>query len=174
MNMQVSNRHLFLSMALGMLIIFSCKKEVEEKTVYDNVIYQVDTTILYSSSAEKTKQKTPTQYISIMYSDLFNSNIPGNDLSELSELSLAVGDKTMANELTLSHYLNSTSVDVPTNGEMRNDVEQFVEDTYRRFYQRMPSPYEKLYMTDIIDKDPLLTVEDIYSAFILSNEYYYY
>ena len=157
-----------------MLLFLSCKKEIEEKTVYDNVIYGIDTTRLYSSSAEKTKQKTQTQYISIMYSDLFNSNISSTDLSELSELSLAMGDKTMANELTLSHYLNDSGVDRPSDAEMRADVELFVEETFLRFYQRNPSPYERLYLTDIIEKDPQMTVLEIYTSFVLSNEYYYY
>lgn len=163
-----------ISFSLILLVSTGCKKDVEEKQVYDNIIYKVDTTRLYSSSAEKTKQKSQTQYISIMYSDLFSTNISGGELSELSELSLAMGDKTMANELTLSHYLNSTTLDKPSDAEMRADVEVFVENTYLRFYQRNPGPYERLYLTDVIDKDPLLTVLDVYTAFILSNEYYYY
>jgi len=168
------NKYYPISFLLLLLISFGCKKEIEEKVVYDNIIYQVDTTRLYSSSAEKTKQKSQTQYISILYSDLFNTNISGVELSDLSELSLAMGDKSMANELTLSHYLNSTALDKVSDAEMRADVKAFVETTYLRFYQRNPSPYERLYLTDVIDKDPLLTVVDIYTSFILSNEYYYY
>ena len=175
MNMRALIKKICIS-AIPILLLFSsaCKKEIEEKQVYDNIIYQVDTSRLYSSSAEKTKQKSQTQYISIMYSDLFSTNISGNVLSELSELSLAMGDKTMANELTLSHYLNSTALDKPSDTEMRSDVESFVELTYLRFYQRNPSPYEKIYLIGVIDNDPILTVLDIYTAFILSNEYYYY
>lgn len=165
---------LFVAGFSAVMLAFSCKKEIEEKEIYDNVIYQVDTSRLYLSSAEKVKQKSQTQYISIMFSDLFSKNISGNELTELSEISLAMGDKSMANELTLSHYLNSTALDKPSDAEMRADVEYFVEITYLRFYQRNPTPYERLYLTDIIEKDLELTVLDIYTAFILSNEYYYY
>ena len=68
------NRVMML-LAILALIVSSCKEDVEEKQVYDNIIYQVDTQRIYSSSAEKVKQKSQSQYISIMYSDLFNKNI---------------------------------------------------------------------------------------------------
>jgi len=156
------------------LLFFSCKKETVETQVYDNVIYEVDSTKLYTSSAEKNKQKTPTQYISILYSDLYNKTISNNELSELGELSLAVGDKTMVNELTLSHYLKTPFVDKPTDAEMRADIKTFVTFVYVKFYLRYPTEYEKRYLSDIIEKDVQIKVDDIYSAFILSNEYYYY
>lgn len=172
--MQVLSKFLLGCTFLFVGIFFSCKKDVEEKVVLDNIIYKLDTARLYASSAEKIKQKSPAQYISIMYSDLFSYNISSTDLSELSELNLALGDKTMANELTLSHYLKSNDVDKPSDAQMRADVESFVENTYRRFYQRNPLPYEKLYMTDVINKDPQITVSDVYTAFVLSDEYYHY
>ena len=59
-----------------------------------------------------------------MYSDLFNRSISSNELFELSELTLGIGDKTMGNELTLSHYLKASDIEKPTDGEMRNDVEK--------------------------------------------------
>ena len=160
---------------LGLVLVISaCKKEIEEQQVYDNVIYEIDSTKIYSSSSEKNKQKTPTQYISILYSDLFHKSIPANDLSELSELNLAIGDKSMSSELILSHYLKNPAVDLPSESEMRNDVETFVERTYLLFYQRHSTPYEKIYLTEMINRDPGLSVEEIYTAFILSDEYYYY
>ena len=157
-----------------MMLFIACKKETVETQVYDNVIYQVDSTRLYGSSAEKNKQKTPTQYISILFSDLYNKTISSNELSELNELNLAIGDKTMANELTLSHYLKTPFVDKPTDAEMRADVKTFVSFVYLKFYQRYPTEYEQRYLTDIIQKDVSIKVDDVYSAFVLSNEYYYY
>jgi hypothetical protein len=175
MNMlDLINRKPYILLLSVVLFSIGCKRDVEETQVYDNIIYQIDTAIIYSSSAEKTKQKSQTQYISIMYSDLFSVNISGNDLAELSELSLAVGDKTMANELTLSHYLNASGLDKPSDSEMRADIETFIEYTYIRFYQRLPTPYEKLFLKDLIEKDVQLSVTDVYTSFILSNEYYYY
>ena len=156
------------------VVLFSCKEKKIEETVYDNVIYELDTVRLYASGAEKTKQKSTDQYVSIMYTDLFSTGISANELAELNELSLAVGDKTMVNELLLAHYLNSSGVSLPSATVMRADVEYFVEQTYLRFYQRFPSEYESIYMIKLIEADADLTPKDIYTAFVLSNEYYFY
>ncbi len=74
-------------------IFSACKRDVFEKRVYDNVIYEVNPVTLYLNNAEKTKQKTALQYISILYSNLFNQNISAQKLNELSEVFLSIGDK---------------------------------------------------------------------------------
>lgn len=160
--------------AIAAVAMVACKKKTVEEVTYDNVIYELDDVPVYSSNVQKTKQKSPTQYISILYSDLFNKSIPTTELTELGELSLAMGDKGMANELLLTHYYNDPTVVIPTNAQMRADVNQFVEDTYIRFYLRFPTEYEKYYLADLINNDPALTPENIYTAFALSNEYYFY
>ena len=170
----LNNLKIIWLLSVSFIFLNACKQDIEEKQVLDNIIYEVDTQRVYSSSAEKSKQKSQTQYISIMYSDLYNKNISGSDLSELSELSLAMGDKTMTNELSLSNFLKGSGVDIPSNSEMRADVGKFVEMTYLRLFQRNPTPYEKIYLVDVIENDPSIQVVDVYTAFILSDEYYYY
>lgn len=50
---------LFLSlMIFSILFASSCKKEIIQNHIYDNVIYQLDTVPIYSSALEKTKKKT--------------------------------------------------------------------------------------------------------------------
>lgn len=59
---------------IAVLIFFSaCKKQTEIVTtqVVDNVIYQVGGTAVYQDNSEKNKQKTNTQYISILHANLF-------------------------------------------------------------------------------------------------------
>lgn len=163
-----------LAAALILILIASCKKEIEEKQVYDNIIYQLDSTKLYSTSADKNKQKSSIQYISILYSDLYSKGIPTNELADLAELNLSLGDKTMSNELVLSHYLNDPTIQKPSESEMRNDVETFVRNTYLLFYRRFPTPYEQIFLVEMINNDTEMKVKDVYTAFILSNEYYYY
>ena len=132
-----------LLMSFILVFAVACKKTKIEETVYDNNVFQIDTVKLYSSNSEKNKQKSGLQYISILYADLFAKGISNQELAELSELNVAMGDKTMANELLLSHYLNNTAVKLPTMTEMRADVDKFVEETYLRFYLRIPTAYEK-------------------------------
>ena len=164
----------FSLLTIALLLTTSCKKEVQEEVTYDQAIYGINTQVVYSSSSEKTRQKTPVQYISIMYGDLFGERIPNNELNNLALLSAANGDKGMVNELILSHYLNDPELELPTDAEMQSDPEAFVEATYIRFYKRNPTPYEKIYFVNLIEEDPDITVEVLYTAFILSNEYYFY
>lgn len=152
----------------------SCKKVEQEEVQYDYAIYGITDQVVYSSSAEKTRQKTPVQYISILYGDLFHERIPNNELNNLTLLSTAIGDKGMVNELILSHYLNNATLELPTDAEMQADPESFVDQTYVRFYKRNPTPYEKMFFVNLIEEDPSMTVEVMYTSFVLSNEYYFY
>ena len=153
---------------------FGCKKTIVEKTVYDNVIYGLDTVYVYSSNLEKTKNKTPGQYLSIMYADIYKESIPPDVVADLEELNLALGDKLVANDLVISYFLNSPDADVPSDAAMRADIDKFIEDTYRKFYLRHPTEYEKYQFTQMIQNDPDLSPDQIYAGFILSNEYFYY
>lgn len=167
--------------AIGLLMIFAllfsaCKKETKiiENVVYDNVIYDLDTVNLYTSNIDKTKQKTSTQYISILYADLFNKTISTRVLNDLDELKLSLGDKTLANELLLNSFVNEPNVSVPTDAQMRDDVDGFIEQTYIRFYLRKPTEYERHYLKELIMNDPGMTPELIYTAFSVSEEYQFY
>jgi hypothetical protein len=163
-------------LAILLLSFSACKKEtyITTETVVDNYIYGVENESLYLSSAEKTKQKSPEQYISILYANLFQQSIPGTILAELSEVRLANGDKQLVDELILNNYVNSGSVIIPTDSEMRADINGFIEATYLRFFLRKPTPYELFELAKEIENDPDLNPELIYQGFALSNEYKYY
>lgn len=157
-----------------MFFSFSCKKKIEEQIVYDNIIYGVDDVEVYSSNAQKTSQKSAELLVSIMYADIFNQGINTNTLLEISEIYLALGDKTMFNELIFSHFFKDPTAVVPTDLQMRADIETFIEESYIRFFQRNPSEYEKHFLKDLITNDNDITVENVYTSFVLSNEYYFY
>jgi len=170
-------RHSILLLLLAALpFLESCKKEQEviQNVTYDNTLYDVDTLSLYESNLDKSKQKTGSQYISILYSDLFDRTISSNELLNLSELQLSIGDKQLANELIISSGTNQPDVIMPTDQEMRANVDRFVENTYVRFYLRKPTKYEKHALREMIINDPGLTPELIYTAFATSNEYLFY
>lgn len=156
------------------LALSSCKKTIIQNPVYDNIIYNVDTVYVYGSNVEKTKQKTGTQWLSILFADLFQQTIPTNVLTDLDQLNLALGDKVLANGLIINLFANNAGAIIPTDAAMRADVDAFVEDTYRRFYLRKPTAYEKHYLVDLINGDPDLTPALIYSSFAESNEYLFY
>ncbi len=176
-NAMTNRRHYLKGLLLVLCIAASfagCKKEIIENTIYDNVIYDLDTVAVYSSSAEKTKQKSSDQYISILYADLFKKTIPSSELLKMSELALGSGDKQLLNELIMSSYLNDTDVKVPTDAQMRQDLDKFIDETYIRFFLRHPTEYERYFLKNLIQNDPGMTPDLVYSSFALSNEYLFY
>ena len=68
----------------------------------------------------------------------------GLGVSNTTRGAVASWSKTMANELTLSHYLNSSNVQKPSDAEMRGDLDVFIEITYLRFYQSKLSSLQKV------------------------------
>lgn len=179
--MQVFNKVISAKKILMLLsgitfFISSCKKEVVEEVIYDNIIYQIDTVPVYQSNTEKDRLKTPIQYISSLYSNLAFSSIPTTILDNLVVYRLSIGDKTLVNELILNAMLEDPAVTAmfPTNAEMRDDIDAFIEESYLRFYLRNPTAYEKYSLFTIIENDEDITVTDVFRAFLLSNEYMFY
>lgn len=157
-----------------LLAFSSCKEEVIENVVYDNVIHDLDTIPVYSSSIEKNRQKTNDQYIAILYADIFNQSISTNRQNDLSQLITANGDKQLINQLILSQFLNEPGTDIPTDNEMRQDIDKFIDEAYFRFFLRRPTEYERFFLKDAIENDPDMTPDLVYSAFALSDEYLFY
>lgn len=160
-------KHLLLSVVIG-LFFFSCKnKEVTH-------VFEVNNETVYLSNIEKTKQKTAEQFISILYTNLYNTPIPADELLLLAEFRRANGDKQLVDELILNNYVNSGAIDIPTDAGMRQNVDQFIIDTYVRFFLREPNAYEKRELKKQIEEDEGLSPALIFQAFALSNEYKYY
>ena len=174
--MQVLNKSLkyFGALLLVLLFLPSCKKKIVENVNYENTVFELDTLNLYENNVNKNKQKSSTQFISVLYRDLFSTSLSSANLNDLSILFSAQGDKQMATELLLSSYMNVPSVLIPTEQYMRQDVPAFVEETYIRFLLRRPTAYEKEYMTNLIEEDQGMNPELVYLAFAISNEYQFY
>ena len=142
--------------------------------MYDNVYYEVTPVTLYTSNAEKNKQKSSIQYISILFSDLFNQTLPGSDLNNLGEVILSNGDKGLVNQMILERFLTLPGIQIPTQAQMNADIDSFIISAYQRFYLRNPTDYEKYYLKNLIQNDASVTPEIVYAAFSLSNEYMFY
>jgi len=171
------NNHIQLLLFLVTLLTIttSCKKETT--TIHNtdvDYIYDVNGENIYQSNAEKNKEKSSEQYVSILYSNLFQNAIGQDDLVELSEIRRAIGDKQIADELILNAFVNNNNVMIPNNTSMRNDIDAFVEETYLRFFLRKPNPYEIYELKSEIEQDTDLSPDLIYMAFALSNEYKFY
>jgi len=165
---------LLIAVVLLATVCIGCKKEVTQNVEYDNIIYDINNEVIYATSSEKTKQKTPLQFISILHTDLFGTGIPPNDLNEMGTLFLSIGDKNIARELILSNWMADINVQLPMMADMRANPDEFVEQVFVKFYLRKPDAYEKKFFVDKITGDMNVTPEFVYLAFALSNEYNFY
>tara|TARA_B100000768_G_scaffold96289_1_gene89836 strand:- start:149 stop:631 length:483 start_codon:yes stop_codon:yes gene_type:complete len=148
------------------LLISSCKK--------DDIIYDLNQVNATSYNANKNKLKTIPQYISILYANLFQKALSANELVEITNCIESIGDKEVAHEIVLSNFMNQSGVTLPSDSLMRADLNAFIEQTYKRFYVRDLTEAEREFFLNFFASHPDVSVEMVYSAFSLSNEYQFY
>ncbi|MEM6345344.1 MAG: hypothetical protein AAF927_15740 [Bacteroidota bacterium] len=152
---------------LGFSLLISCQSN-------DTYFYEVNPLELPSSTANKNKAKSLDQYISILYANLFQDAISADELSEIHKVMESIGDKELAREVVISNLMNREGIMIPSDEEMRNDIDAFLMDTYKRFFVREPSEAEKTYMRSFINSNPDVTAELVYFSFAMSEEYQFY
>ncbi len=158
-------RYHYLSFLFLMLLI-SCTDR--------SYVYEVETLSIEPNNAEKDKEKTTEQYLNIVYANLFQTALSPNQLVDMTETITSIGDKQLAYETILAKLITDPSIAIPSNEEMRADLDLFISDTYKRFLVRLPSEAEKSWWKNYIKVRPNLTPDLVYFAFASSNEYYYY
>ena len=149
------------------LVFFACKKE-------EDIIYGVNQVNADSYNSGKDKLKSTFQYISIVYANLFQQALSANELVEITDCITSIGCKEVAHEIVLSNLMNKTGVIMPSDSLMRSDVNTFLEETYKRFFIRNITEAEREYFKNFLETHPDVSVEMIYTAFSLSNEYQFY
>jgi hypothetical protein len=154
-----------LLLATTTLLFTACKKEY---------IFGVDDVDVMQNSASKNNVKTTTEFVSIAYSDVFGTTIPQSYLTKLSLAYMSFGDKKLVEDIIIKNMLNAPGVQLPTQQSMLADVDLFVNNTYKKFYNREPGEYELWKMKQLIQADQTITPELIYYAFLTSDEYRYY
>ena len=160
----------YLLMTLIALIGFtfsSCQKE-------KNIIYEVNDVNVQDPNANKDYVKSLTEFISIAYTDLFGEAISQNELQALAVPYSGFGDLKLIEELIIKNFLNDQSVNIPTDQEMRANVDQFLMDTYQKFLNRFPNEFELWHMKNLIEENQDVTPELVYYSIMTSNEYRYY
>ena len=164
--MRISNMKYLAIALIACSIVFSgCKKDK---------LYEVNEETILPPNANKTKLKSDQQYIAILYANLFQTALSSDDLFEASQCVQSIGDKDLVHEVLISNYMNQSDVILPTNEEMRADVDVFLTETYNRFLVRNPTEAERQYFKNYINTHPNVRPELVYFSFALSNEYQYY
>jgi len=160
-------KKLFLLSLCFSLVFAACKKE-------EDITYGVNQVNADSYNSGKDKLKSTFQYISILYANLFQKALSANELVEITNCIESIGDKEVAHEIVLSNFMNKTGVIMPSDSLMRTDVDVFLEETYKRFFIRNITEAEREYFKNFLQTHPNVSVEMIYTAFSLSNEYQFY
>ncbi len=155
---------------LGVIIVLIAMVGCKEETY----VYDVNEVVVNPNNSEKDKEKSVPQFISILYTNIYQKALSPDDLVDISELIASIGDKQIAYETVLAKMITDPDVEIPTNGEMRADIEKFVIETYKRFYVRLPTEAEKTYFTNYIESNPDVTPVLVYFSFATANEYNYY
>ncbi|MEM1217284.1 MAG: hypothetical protein AAGH79_00155 [Bacteroidota bacterium] len=153
--------------AFLLLLATGCKKDT-------SYLYEVNTITINPNNGGKTKQKSQEQFINIAYANFFQEALAPNDLVDISKVVTSIGDKQIAFETIISKMIVDPNVVIPSNQEMRTNLETFIEETYKRFYVRIPTEAEKTWWINYLQSNTDVKPELVYFSFATSNEYYYY
>lgn len=145
----------------------SCKPDPD-------IIYQVNDVEVTRPTGAKGSQKSLTEFISIAFADVIEQNITQDILIALSVPYSGFGDLKYIEDLIIRNLLNAQNAQLPTEAEMRADVNAFVIATYQRFFNRNPNEFEQWYLKNLIDDNPDITPELVYYSIMTSDEYRYY
>lgn len=156
-----------LPLLLSLALLSSCEKE-------PNVVYEVTDVNVGRDGANKQYVKSQTEFISIAYADLFGTNISQQELLAFGSAYAGFGDLKLIEDLIIRSFLKRPDLDIPTNTQMRANVDGFVAASYQKFFNREPNEFELWYMANLINSEPQLTPEMFYYGLMTSNEYRYY
>jgi hypothetical protein len=154
-------------LAIALFLLNGCKKETD-------FVYEVNDVQVSKDKIGKGIPKTTVEFISIAYSDLVGSTISQNDLSRVTLLYLAFGDKRLIEDLLIKNIVNSPVVNIPTEEVMRNDITAFINSTYLKLFNREPNEVELYTLRKQISENPNITPKLVYYAMMTSDEYRYY
>ncbi|MEM6804522.1 MAG: hypothetical protein AAF696_24190 [Bacteroidota bacterium] len=142
--------------------------------VEDHYIYALREVGVSDLEAGKRQEKSTTQYIAVLYTNLFQKAIEPSELQEMESAMAAIGDKELAKRMLIGTFLRKGDAQVPNMEEMRHDVPTFIQETYIRFFVREPSQAELIFLQNFIESRPQLEPHIIYTTFALSDEYQFY
>jgi hypothetical protein len=137
-------------------------------------VYELNEINATSYNANKNKLKSSNQFISILYANLFQEALSANELVEISRCIQSIGDKEVTHEIILSNFMNKEGVIIPSDSIMRDDLNLFIEESYKRFFVRDITEAEREFFLSFFESHPNVSAEMVYMAFSLSNEYQYY
>jgi hypothetical protein len=160
--------NIFIAIALFVFVgTTSCKKKKE-------YVYEITPVTAKKESRNKNSIKTPNEFISLAYSDLFGVSIASKKLLLLNEGYTLFGDKKYVESIIIRNLLNDPQLQLISTQNMRANPKDFVTKAYKTLFAREVTEYELQYLTNYINTTPTLTSKLFYHSLLSSNEYRYY
>jgi len=82
-------------------------------TEKETLRYGLQDQVVYEDKTQKTKRKSESEYISILYTNLYQQPITPNQLYKTQQVVQSIGDRTLAWEMLLSNYFNKPGIQMP-------------------------------------------------------------
>ncbi len=150
---------------VNLLLSCTTKKEVE---------YEVDPVSVSASGGDKNNQKSTTEFISIAYADLFNTEISQTRLVNLSIAYSSFGDLRVIEDRIIRNFLNDTNAVIPASISVSGDTSVFISNSYKKFFNREATAFEKYQWLQLIRSNPSTSPLTVYYSLMTSDEYRFY
>jgi hypothetical protein len=158
---------LFTLCLMMLCLVPSCTKEKD-------VIYGLIDQDVIPPNARKKKLKSDSQYVAILYVNMFQRALSYNQLVSIGRVIQSIGDRFLAYELLVSNMMNEQDIIFPTYNEMVADFDFFINESYNRFFIRDATELEMEWWRNYLQNNPQVTPEHVYVAFAISDEYNFY
>ncbi len=149
------------------LFLSSCTTERDAE-------YELEAVNVTQSGGEKNNQKSTTEFISIAYTDLFGAQIPQSRLVNLSVAYSSFGDLKVIEDRIIRNFLADTSANIPAVPSVNGDTLLFISDSYKKFFNRNPTEFEKYQWQQLIRNEAGINPVTIYYSLMTSDEYRFY
>ena len=150
------------------ILMLACSKE-------PNYLFEVENVQITQASADKNRLKTDIEFVSIAYNDLYGRNIPQGELDDIITVYKSFGDKSMVIPMIIKKFISSeNSQTMNINRDSKLTIDNFVQSTYEKIFNRTPNAFEKWYLSDYIQNNKDVSGEMVYYGLMTSNEYRYY
>ncbi|MBK7887363.1 MAG: hypothetical protein IPJ86_08675 [Bacteroidetes bacterium] len=161
---QITN--LFTPLLL-VLLLTSCEKEKD-------YIYEVNPVNVQQGGSTKNNAKSTVEFVTIAWADLFGTQIPQQELVKLNTVYSSFGDKKLIEDRILLNLLNKPGIQVPSATNVNGDTLKFIQNTYKKLYNRSPDAFEQYYMKEQIRLNTAISATVIWYALMSADEYRYY
>ncbi len=136
--------------------------------------YELTPVSVSQHGGDKSNQKSTTEFISIAYADLFGTEIPQSRLVNLSIAYSSFGDLRVIEDRIIRNFLNDSNAIIPTTPSVNGDTSLFISNSYKKFYNREATEFEKYRWIELIRNNPSSGPLVIYYSLMTSDEYRFY